>query len=162
MIWSDFGLGAQAPDVGPPGAVWSCPQGGAVFFESKVPSGLRGGTQFAMDFFCVVMVAKFFEQSVGLREGGDLLGGEDRREAFLPEVVRALDLAFGLRGGSVAQRNLVKAQSAAELRESVWLTGEEEGMVVDVEGQWEAVLAKGGWEEVEMSRKIFAFVNARA
>jgi hypothetical protein len=63
-----------------------------------------------MDFFCVVMMAKFFEQRVGLREGGDLLGGEDWRKAFLPEVVRALDLAFGLRGGSVAQRDLVKAQ----------------------------------------------------
>src|ERR1700678_903407 len=115
-----------------------------------------------MHFLGIVVMAKLFEQSVGLREGGDLLGGEDRREAFLPEVVRALDLAFGLRSGSVAQRNLVKAQGAAELGQGLWLTGEEEGMVVDVEGQREAVLAKGGWKEVEMSGEVFAFVNTRS
>ena len=114
-----------------------------------------------MDFLGVVVMAELFEQSVGFRERGDLLGGEDRREAFLPEVVRALDLAFGLRSGRVAQRDLVKAQSAAELREGLSLTGEEEGMVVDVESQGGAVLAKGAREEVEMSGEIFAFVNAR-
>ncbi len=107
-----------------------------------------------MDFLGVVVMAELFEQSVGLREGGDLLGGEERREALLPEVVQALDLAFGLWSRSVAQRDLVKAQRAAELREGLWLTGEEEGMVVDVEGQGEAVLAEGGWEEVEMSGEI--------
>jgi hypothetical protein len=35
-------------------------------------------------------------------------------------------------------------------------------VVVDVEGQREAVLAKGGWEEVEVGWEIFAFVNASA
>jgi hypothetical protein len=108
------------------------------------------------------MVAKFFEQRIGLLEGGDLLGGEYWGKAFLPEVVRALDLAFSLRSWSVAQRDLVKAQGTAELCESVWLTGKEEGVVVDVEGQREAVLAKCGWEEVEVSREIFAFVNVSA
>jgi hypothetical protein len=78
-----------------------------------------------MDFLCVVMVAKFFEQHVGLWEGGDLLGGKDWRETFLPEIVRAFNFAFGLRSWSVTQRDLVKAQSTAELRESVWLTGKE-------------------------------------
>jgi hypothetical protein len=114
-----------------------------------------------VDFLGVVVMAEFFEQSVGLREGGDLLGGEERREAFLPEVVSALDFAFGLRSGRVAQGDFVKVQSAAELREGLWLTGKEEGMVVDVESQGEAVLAKGGGEEVEMSGEIFAFVKAR-
>jgi hypothetical protein len=33
-------------------------------------------------------------------------------------------------------------------------------MVIDVKGQWHAVLAKGGWEEVQMSRKVFALVDA--
>ena len=113
-----------------------------------------------MEFLGVVVLAELFEQRVGLREGGDLLGGEDRREAFLPEVVRALDLAFGLRSRSVAQGDFVEAQRAAELGEGLRLTGEEVGMVVDVEGQWEAVLAKRTWEEVEMSGEIFAFVEA--
>jgi hypothetical protein len=115
-----------------------------------------------MDFLRVVMVAKFFEQFVGLREGGDLLGGKDRRETFLPEIVRSLNFAFGLRSWSVTQRDLVKAQGTAELCESVWLAGKEEGVVVDVEGQREAVLAKCGWEEVEVSWEILAFVNASA
>lgn len=61
LIRADFGLGAQAPDVGPPGALWGGAQDRAIFLQSKVPCGLRGGTQFAMDLFCVVMVAQLFE-----------------------------------------------------------------------------------------------------
>ncbi len=115
-----------------------------------------------MDLFCVVMVAQFFEQIVGFRESGYLLRGKERWEAFLPEVVRALDFAFGLRSRGVTQRDFVKAQGAAELGQSLWLTGKEEGMVIDVEGQREAMLTKGGGEEVEMGREIFAFVDASA
>ena len=109
MIWADFGLGAQTPYVGPPRAVWSRTQDGAIFLERKIPSGLRGGTQFAMELFCVVMMAQFFEQRIGLRKGGDLLCGEKRWEALLPEVVRALDLAFRLGSWGIAQGDLIKA-----------------------------------------------------
>jgi hypothetical protein len=124
LIWADFGLGTQTPDLGPPGTVWSRPQDGAIFLERNIPSGLRGGAQFAMELFCVMM-AQFFEQRIGPRKGGGLLCSEERREALLPEVVRALDLAFCLGSWGVAQGDLIKAQGAAELGESVWLTGEE-------------------------------------
>ena len=78
----------------------------------------------------------------------------------MPKVVRTLDLAFGLRSRRIAQGDFVKAQGAAELGQSVWLTGEEEGMVIDIEGQRQAVLAKGGRKEVEMSWEVFALVDA--
>ena len=78
----------------------------------------------------------------------------------MPEVVRSLDFAFGLGSRGVAQGDFVKAQGAAELGKGLWLTGEEEGMVIDVKGQRQAVLTKGGWEEVEMSREVFALVDA--
>ncbi len=114
-----------------------------------------------MDLFCIVMVAQLFEQGVGLRKGRDLLCGEEWREAFLPEVVRALDLSFGLGSRRVAQGDFAKAQGAAELGQSLWLTGEEEAMVIDVEGQRQPVLAKGGREEIEMSREVFALVEGK-
>lgn len=102
-VGADFGTGALAPDAGPPGAFWSGAQGGALFLQRQVPCGLRGGAQFAVTFFLVVVIAKFFEQRVGLGQGGDVLGGEERREALLPKIMSAFDLAFGLRGGRVTQ-----------------------------------------------------------
>ena len=155
-------MGALAPDIGPPGAFWSGAQGGALILESEVPCGLRGGTQFAMALFLIVVEAEIFEQGVGFREGGDVLGSEERREAFLPEVVGALDLAFGLRCGRVTQGDVVEAQGGADLGESLWLAGKEEGVVVDVESQREAVGEEGGGEKVEMGREVFALVNAGA
>ena len=43
LVGTDFGLGALAPDVGPPGALRGGAQDGTFFFESEVPSGLRSG-----------------------------------------------------------------------------------------------------------------------
>ena len=160
LIRADFGLGAQAPDVGPPGALWGGAQDRAIFLQSKVPCGLRGRAQFAMDLFCVVMMAQLFEQGVGLRQRGDLLCGEERREAFLPEVVRSLDLAFGLGSWREAQGDFVKVQGAAELGKGLWLTGEEEGMVIDIESQRQTVLDEAGRQEVKMGRQVFTFIDA--
>ena len=70
------------------------------------------------------------KQGIGLREGGDVLGGEERWQALLPEVVGALDLALGLWGGRVTQGDVVKAQSPAQLGEGVGGAGEEERVVV--------------------------------
>ena len=92
-VGAEFGLGAEAPDVGPPGAVGGGAKDGTLFLERKVPGGLRGGAQFAVAFAGVVVEAEFFEEGVGLGQRGDVLGGEEGREAFLPEVVGALDLA---------------------------------------------------------------------
>ena len=113
-----------------------------------------------MAFLLVVVEAEVFEQGVGLGEGGDVLGGEERREAFLPEVVGALDLAFGLRGGRVTQGDIVKAQGGAELGESVGLGGEKEEVVVDVEREREAVGEEGGGEKVEMGGEVLPAASA--
>ena len=134
-IWSDAGLGADAPDVRPPRATRRRAHDGALFFSSQVPGGLRGGSDLAVFFVAVVVEAEFFDEAVGLREGGDVFGREEGGETFLPEVVRALDFSFGLRGGREAQGDFVKAQGGAELGEGVWLAGEEKGVVVDIEGQ---------------------------
>lgn len=162
LIGADFGLGTLAPDVGPPRAGWGGTQDGALLRESQIPSGLRGGTQLAVEFLLVVVKAEFFEQGIGLREGGDVLGGEERREAFLPEVVGTFDLAFGLWGGRIAQGDFVEAQGPAELGEGVGGAGEKEGVVVDVERQREAVGAEGCGQEVEMGVEVFVFVEACA
>ena len=159
-IGADFGLGALAPDGGPPGAVWGGAQDGALSLESQIPGGLRGGAQLAVAFLSVVVPAEFFEQDIGLGQGGDVLCGEEWREAFLPEVVGTLDLAFGLRCGRVAQGDFVEAQGLAELGEGVGGAGQEKGVVVDVAGERETVGAAGCGQEVEMGVEIFAFVEA--
>ena len=71
LIGADFGLGALAPNAGTPRAVWGGAEDGAFLRESKVPGGLRGGAQFAMEFFLVVVKAEFFEQGVGLGQRGE-------------------------------------------------------------------------------------------
>ena len=112
--------------------------------------------------FLVVVNAEFFEQRVGFGQGGEGLGGEERRAAFLPEVVGALDLAFGLRGGRVTQRDFVEAQGRTELGQSVRRAGEIEGVIVDVEREGEAVGEEDSGQEIEMGGEILAFVKPRA
>lgn len=56
---------------------------------------LRGGAQFAVDLVVVGVGEEGLEQGVCRIEGADGVGGEERREAFLPVVVAALD--FGCR-----------------------------------------------------------------
>ena len=161
-VGADFGLGAEAPDGGPPGAVRGGAQDGTLFPERQIPGGLRGGAQCAVAFAGVVVEGEFFEQRVGRGERGDGLGGEAWREAFLPEVVGALDFAFGLGSGGLAQGDFVKAQGGAELGASVRGAGEEEGVVVDVESQREAMGAECGGQEVAMGEEVFALVKLRA
>lgn len=102
------------------------------------------------------------EQGVGLWQRGNMLCGEESREALLPEVMGAFDFAFCLRGGRVAQGDIVKAQGGAELGEGVGDGGEEEGVVVDVESKREAGFEEGGWEQIEMGEEPFVVVDASA
>ena len=100
------------------------------------------------------MGAEFFEQGVGGGEVGDGVCGEEGREAVLPVLMAALDLALGLRRGGVTEAHAVKVEGFAELGERAGDVGEEEGMVVDVEGEREAVGEDGGRQEVEASEEI--------
>ena len=75
-------------------------------------------------------------------------------------MVATFDFAFCLWSGSVAEGDAVKAQSLAELGESVRDVGEKEGVIVDVKRKRETVGEEGTGEEIEVRRKIFGMVNA--
>ena len=97
-VGADAGLGAGAPDVGPPGAARGGTEDGALFLAGAVPGGLRGGGDFAMLFVGVVVGAQLFDPAVGFGEGGDVFCGEEGGEALLPEGVgrSILPLACGV------------------------------------------------------------------
>ena len=90
------------------------------------------------------------EQGVGGLDGEDMVGGEQGREPLLPVVVAAFDFAFGLGSGGVAEGDAVKVEGFAELDEGVGSVGEEEGVVVHVEGEREAVGEEDAGEEIEV------------
>ena len=118
--------------------------------------------QFAMDFMLVGVGQELVEQLVGSGEFGNAVGGQERDKAFLPVVVTAFDFAFGLWGGSVTELDAVEVQGRAELGKGVRVVSVEEGVVVHIEGQREAVRLKGAGEEVEVGQQGFSGVEACA
>lgn len=161
-VVADADGGAEAPDEGPPRAGWRRAEFGAVFGERLGACSVGSGAEFAVDFVSVGVGEELVEEGVGGFEGEDLVGGEQRREALLPVIVAAFDLAFGLWSGGVAQRDAVKVESLAELGEGVRRVSEEEGMVVDVKGEREAVGEEDAGEEIEVSEKVFSRVKTGA
>jgi hypothetical protein len=103
-----------------------------------------------VDFVFVGVGEEPLEQGVGGFEGEDVIGGEQGWEAFLPVVVAALDFAFGLGSGGVAQGDAVKVERLAELGEGVRGVGEKEGVVIHVEGEREAVGEEDAGKEIEV------------
>ena len=73
----------------------------------------------------------------------------------------ALNFAFGLRGGGVAEGDAVEVQGGTELGERVGNAGEEEAVAVDVETQRETVGEEGAREEVEVGEERLARVDVR-
>ena len=115
-----------------------------------------------MDFMLVGVREELIEQVVGAGEFGDVVGGQERDEAFLPVVVAAFDFAFGLRRGGVAQFDAVEVEGLAELGEGVGVVGVEEGVVVHIERQGQAVGLKDAGEEVEVGQQSFSGIESRA
>ena len=113
-----------------------------------------------MDFMLVGVGQELVEQLVGPGEFANAVGSEERNEAFLPVVVAAFDFAFGLWGGGVAELDAVEVQGRAKLGEGVRVVRVEEGVVVHIEGQREAVRLKGAGEEVEVGEQGFSGVEA--
>ena len=152
--------GLLAPDVGPPRTHGGHAQNGAFFGAGLGARGMRGEAQFAVDFMLVGVGQELVEQAVGSFQFQDAVGGQERGQAFLPVVVPAFDFAFGLgcRGG--AQGDAVEVERGAELREGVGGVGVEEGVVVHVERQGQAVGLENAGEEVEMGQESFAVVKA--
>ena len=154
----DFGL--LAPDKGPPRTRRHGAQDGAVCGQGLLPGGVGWQAQFAVDFMLVGVGQELVQQVVVACEFSDLVGRQVGWEAFLPVVVATFDFALGLRGGSVAQRHAVEVEGGPELGEGVGGMGEEEGVVIHVEHQRQAVGGKGAGKEVQVGQEGFAFVEA--
>ncbi len=152
-VVADTDGGAEAPEETPPRAGWRRAESGTVLGEGLLVCGAGSGADFAVDFVGVGVGAELLEEGVGGFEGEDVIGGEQGREPFLPVVVAALDLAFGLGSGGVAQGDAVKMEGLAELGERVRGVGEKEGMVIDVEGEREAVGEEDAGEEIEVGEE---------
>jgi len=158
----DFDGGSLTEDVGPPRAFGWRAERGAAFLLGGLPGGERGHGQFAMAFVGVAVEAVVGEQGMGGGDGADGLGGAECREAVLPILMAALDFAFGLRGGGVAEGDAVEVERGAELGESVGDAGEKEAVAIDVEPQRQAVGEEGAREEVEVGEERFGGVDLRA
>ena len=107
--------------------------------------------EFAVDFMLVGMGDELVEKVVGPDEFADVVGGQEGDETFLPIVVAPFDFAFGLRSWGVEEVDAVEVEGRAELGEGVGVVSVEEGVVVHVEGQRQAVSLKDTGEEVEVS-----------
>ncbi len=105
-----------------------------------------------MFFVDVVMMAHLVEQRIGLRQGEGVLGGEKGGEPPLPEVMSALNLALGLRSGRIAQGDFLEAQGRPELRKGLGPVREEEGVIIDIEGQGQATGLESAGEEIQWSQ----------
>lgn len=79
--------GALAPDKGPPGISGHWTQDRALFGERLLPGGVGRGAQLAVDFVLVDAAQELVEEAVGLGEFTAAVGGQERGEALLPEVL---------------------------------------------------------------------------
>jgi hypothetical protein len=161
-IVADFEGGALTPNVRPPRAAWSWPERGTFFLGGEVPGGEWGHAQFAVPFVSIAMEEEVLQQSIGGGQVAELLGGKERGQAVLPILVTAFDLALGLGSWGVAKGDVVEMEGRAELGEGIWDGGEENGVVVDIEFQGEAMGEKSGWEKVEIGEEVFAGIEASA
>ena len=154
-VVADADAGLLAPDVGPPRAGGSGTDDGAFFCEGLLVGGMGCHAEFAVDFVLVGVEQEWVEELVGVGEFEDVVGGQERDEAFLPVVVAAFDFAFGLRGWGVEEFDAVEVKSRAKLGESVGCVGVEEGVEVHVKGQRQAVSLKSAGKKVEVSEQSF-------
>ena len=99
---------------------------------------------------------------VGAGEFDDVFGGQQGDEAFLPVIVAAFDLAFGLGRGGVEQFDAVEVEGGTELGEGIGVVGVEEGVEVHIEGQGQAVGLEGAGKKVEMGEQGFGGIETSA
>jgi len=161
-VVADAHAGLVAPDVGPPRAVGRGANDGAFFGEGLLVRLTWGLAEFAVDFMLVGVGDELVEQVVGPDQFADLVGGQEGYETFLPVVVPPLDFAFGLRRRGVEELDAVEVEGLAQAGEGVGDVGVEEGVVVHVEGQGQAVGLEDAGQEVEVSQEGFARVEACA
>ena len=158
-VGANFEGGAHAPDVGPPGAARGRAQHAAFFALGRARGGIGRARQFALDLVGVAVTAQVGQERVGRGGGGDGFGGEEGRQAALPVLMLAFDLALGLRGQRLAQGDAVEVERGPQLSEGVGALRKEQAVAIDVEFQRQAVFGEGGGEEVEVSQEIFAMID---
>lgn len=131
----------------------------SVFLFWPGPRLVAGLTQFAMNFVGVAVGPQGVDVRVGGFDFQDSFTGEISGEPSLPELVFALDFAFGLGRRGVAQTDVVELKSPAQLGQRVRVMGEKEAVIIDIELQRPSVSQKGGGQEVEVGEQEFAFVE---
>jgi hypothetical protein len=105
-VAADFEAGALTENKRPPRALRAGPQNKAIILFGQVPGGLRGGTDFPMNFQLVMMFAQLVQQGISGNEIGDVLGLKERRQALLPELMAAFNFAFGFGHGLHPMRTM--------------------------------------------------------
>lgn len=123
---------------------------------------MGSGADFAVFFHLVVMFAQDVGEIIGGPDFGDRFCGEEAGEAFLPELVSALDFAFCLGSGGIAEGDAIKAEGGAKLREGLGSMSKEDAVVIDIEAQRQPVGLKDTAEKIEVSQESFALVEAGA
>jgi len=88
-----------------------------------------------------------------------LFAGKIGWEAFLPELVFALDFAFGLGCGSIKEANVVELQCGAQLGESLRVLSEEDAMIIDIELEGPAIGQEGGRQEIQIGQEEFTVID---
>ena len=159
-VVADPQAGLLTPDVGPPGTRGRGADGGAIFGEGLLEGLERGLAEFTMDFVLVDMRQELVEKLVGAGNIVDLIGGQERGQAFLPVVVAALGLSLGLGRGGIAEVHAVEVEGGAKLGEGVGVVGVEEGVEVHVKGQRQAVGLEHAGQKVEMGEEGFGGIEA--
>jgi len=159
-VGRDGDLGANAPDIGPPRAGGRDAKHRATLGNSQFMRSERGHAQFAVDFLGVVMETEKVDEGIGAGDARDVLCGKKRRETFLPEEMETLDLAFGLRGRSITQGHAIKSEGGSELGKGLRHRGEKEAVIIDIEGQRQAVLQESARQEVQVGQEGLPGINA--
>jgi hypothetical protein len=158
-VVTDADAGLLAPDVGPPGAVGCWTEDGTFFGEGLLLGLERCLPDFAVDFMLVGVGHELVEEVVVPDQFHDVVGGQEGDKAFLPVVMTAFDFAFGLGRWGVAELDALKVERCPKLGESVGVVGVEEGVVVHIKGQGQAVGLEAAGEKIEMGQEGFPGVK---
>jgi len=158
-VVADADAGWLAPDVGPPRTVGCGTEDGTFFGEGLLVGGVGCLAEFAVDFVLVGVGDELVEQMVRPDQFNDVVGGQERDKAFLPVVVPAFDFTFGLRGWGIEELDVVEVERRPQLGEGVGVVGVEEGVVVHIQGQGQAVGLEDAGKEVEVGQEGFAGVK---
>ncbi len=158
-VGADLQRASEAPNIRPPRATRGWADDSTLFLFRQVPGALSGQFKFAVSFVRVAMESQSVDVSVSIFEFGELFAGEIGGKTFLPELVFALDFAFGLRGWSIKEANVVELQGSAQLGESLWVLSEEDAVIIDIELEWASVGQEGGGEEIQVGQEEFAVIE---